>query len=45
LKDAVEIDDRMMRELQAAIEQGPKLKLAGSGMPTLRADIPTPTPA
>jgi len=44
LKNAVEIDDRMMRELYAAIEQEPKLKLAGSGMPTLRTDVPTPTP-
>ncbi len=43
LKNAVEIDDRMMRELYAAIEQEPKLKLAGSGTPTLRTDIPTPS--
>lgn len=43
LKDAVDIDDRMMRELYAAIEQEPKLKLAG--MPTLRTDLPTPTSA
>ncbi len=42
LKNAVEIDDRMMRELYKAIEQEPKLKLAGSGTPTLRTDIPTP---
>ncbi len=44
LKNAVEIDERMMRELYAAIEQEPKLKLAESGAPTLRTDILTPTP-
>ena len=43
LKNAVEIDDRMMRELYEAIEHEPKLKLAGSGTPTLRTDIPTPS--
>jgi small-conductance mechanosensitive channel len=43
LKNAVDIDDRMMRELYAAIDQEPKLKLAG--IPTLRTDIPTPTSA
>jgi len=43
LKDAVDIDDRMMRELYAAIEQEPKLKL--TGVPTLRTDISTPTSA
>ena len=40
-KNAVDIDDRMMRELYAAIEQEPKLKLVG--MPTLRTDISAPT--
>ena len=45
LKDAADIDDRVMREIYAAIDQEPKLKLAGSGMPTLRTDISTPTPA
>ncbi len=40
---AVEIDDRMMRELYAAIEREPKLKLAGSGIPNLRTDIPPST--
>ena len=42
LRNAVDIDDHMMRELNAAIDQEPKLKLAGSGMPTLRTDVPTP---
>ena len=41
VKSAVDIDDRMMRELYAAIEQEPKLKLVG--MPTLRTDISAPT--
>ena len=45
LQNAAEIDDRVMRELYAAIEQEPKLKLVGSGMPTLRTDVSTPTPA
>jgi len=45
LQNAAEIDDRMMRELYAAIEKEPKLKPAGSGMPTLRTDILPPTPA
>ena len=43
LQKAVEIDDRVMREIYSAIEQEPKLKLVGSGMPTLRTDISTPT--
>ena len=45
LQKAVDIDDRVMREMYAAIEQEPKLKLVGSGIPTLRTDISTPTPA
>jgi len=45
LQNAVDIDDRVMRELHSAIEQEPKLKLVGSGMPTLRTDISTPTHA
>ncbi len=45
LKNAVEIDEHMVRELYAAIDQEPKLKLTESGAPTLRTDIPTPTPA
>lgn len=45
LQKAAEIDDRVMREVYAAIDQEPKLKLVGSGMPTLRTDISTPTPA
>ncbi len=43
LQNAAEIDDRVMRELYAAIEQEPKLKLVGSG--TLRTDLSTSTPA
>jgi hypothetical protein len=34
-----------MREIYAAIDQEPKLKLVESGMPALRTDISTPTPA
>ncbi len=43
LRNAADIDDRVMREVYAAIEQEPKLKLVGSGTPTLRTDISTPT--
>ena len=42
LKNAVDIDDRLMREIYAAIEQEPKLKLAGSGTPALRTEPSTP---
>ena len=45
LQNAADIDDRVMREIYAAIDQEPKLKLAGSGMPTLRTDISTSTSA
>ncbi len=45
LQNAAEIDDRVMREIYAAIEREPKLKLVGSGMPTLRTDIASPTAA
>jgi len=45
LQNAADIDDRMMREIYAAIDQEPKLKLAGPGMPTLRTDMSIPTPA
>jgi hypothetical protein len=45
LQNAADIYDRVMREIYAAIEQEPKLKLVGSGMPTLRTDITTPTHA
>ncbi len=45
LQNAAEIDDRVMRELYAAIEQEPKLKLVESGRPTLRKDLSTPPPA
>ena len=44
LQNAADIDDRVMREIYAAIDQEPKLKLVGSGTPTL-TDISTPTPA
>lgn len=44
LQNAADIDDRVMREIYAAIDQEPKLKLIGSGTATLRTDIPTPTP-
>jgi hypothetical protein len=33
-----------MREIYAAIGQEPKLKLVGSGIPTLRTDTSNPTP-
>jgi small-conductance mechanosensitive channel len=39
LQNAADIYDRVMREIYAAIEQEPKLKLAGSGAPTFRTDI------
>jgi len=45
LQKAAEIDDCVMRELHAAIEQEPKVKLVGSGTPTLRTDITTSAPA
>jgi hypothetical protein len=45
LQNAAEIDNRVMRELNAAIEQEPKLTLVESGRPTLRKDLSTPTPA
>lgn len=45
LQNAAEIDDQVMRELFAAIEQEPKLTLVESGMPTLRTDPSTPAPA
>jgi len=43
LQNAAEIDHRVMREIYEAIEQEPKLKLVGSGTPTLRTDISTAT--
>ena len=45
LQNAADIDDRVMREIYAAIDQEPKLKLIGSGIPPMRADTSTPTPA
>ncbi len=41
-RNAVDIDHHMMREVNAAIEQEPALKLAGSGAPTLRTNVATP---
>jgi len=45
LQTAADIDDRVLHEIYAAIDREPKLKLVESGMPTLRTDISTPTPA
>ena len=45
LQNAAEIDDRVIHELYAVIEQEPKLKLVESGRPTLRTDLSTPTPS
>jgi len=39
LQNAAEIDDRVMREIYAAIDREPKLRLVESGMPTLRTDL------
>jgi small-conductance mechanosensitive channel len=43
LQNAVDIDGHMMREINVAIEQEPKLKLAGPGAPTLRTESSDPT--
>ncbi len=45
LENAAEIDDRVIHELYAVIEQEPKLKLIESGLPTLRTDLSTQTPS
>jgi len=45
LQNAADIDDRVLREIYAAIDQEPKLKLIGSGIPAMRTDASTPTPA
>lgn len=45
LEQAAEIDDQVMRELSAAIEEEPKLTMVESGLPTLRTDLSAPTPA
>jgi len=45
LQNAADIDDQVMREIYAAIDQEPKLELVGSGIVTLRTDISIPTPA
>ncbi len=39
LQSAADIDDWVMREIYSAIEQEPKLKLVGSGMPTLERTV------
>jgi small-conductance mechanosensitive channel len=44
LQNAADIDDRVIREIYAAIDQEPKLKVVGSGMPSFRTDLSTPTP-
>ncbi len=44
-RNAAEIDDRVVREIYAAIDREPKLKLVESGMPRVQPDISTPTPA
>ncbi|HMK66661.1 MAG TPA: mechanosensitive ion channel domain-containing protein, partial [Thermodesulfobacteriota bacterium] len=41
LQNEAEIDDRVIRELNAAIGQEPKLKLVGLSMPMLRTDPST----
>ncbi len=38
LDTAAEIDEQIMKELLTAIEKDPRLKLAGSGMPTVKAE-------
>ena len=44
-QNAAEIDDRVMREVYAAIDQEPRLKLAESGGPTLRTETSAGNPA
>jgi hypothetical protein len=44
-QNAAEIDDRVMREVYAAIEREPRLKLAESGGPTLRTETSAGNPA
>jgi small-conductance mechanosensitive channel len=44
VQHAPEIDEGVMRELNAAIEQEPRLTLAGTGMLTLRTDLSDPQP-
>ncbi len=44
-QNAAEIDDRVMREVYAAIDQEPKLKLAESGGPTLQTETSAGNPA
>jgi hypothetical protein len=43
-QNAADVDDQVVREIYAAIDREPKLKLVESGVPTLRTDpVPTPT--
>jgi len=44
-QNAAEIDDRVMREVYAAIDQEPRLKLAESSGPTLRTETSAGNPA
>ncbi|HEV2960705.1 MAG TPA: mechanosensitive ion channel domain-containing protein [Candidatus Angelobacter sp.] len=37
VEDAADIDDQITRELLAAVKRTPELKLAGSGVPTIKA--------
>ncbi len=39
LGTASEIDDKIMKELLTAIEKEPRLKLVGSGMPTVKSEV------
>jgi small-conductance mechanosensitive channel len=43
-QSAVDIDDRVVREIYAAIDREPKLKLIETGMPALRTDRSAPAP-
>ncbi len=46
LEDSAEMDDAVSRELLRAIEQSPRLRLVGSGTPTIQpvSEKPVPTP-
>ncbi len=43
-KNAMDMDDRVMRHINAAIEEDPKLNLVASGGPSLKTDIRASTP-
>ncbi|HET6491110.1 MAG TPA: mechanosensitive ion channel domain-containing protein [Syntrophales bacterium] len=45
LQNAAEIDDRVVREIYAAIDRDPKLKLVESGMPALQTEPSSPRAA